>query len=381
MRVRSFSLFVIAMLMISLTGCSQVAKTASVEENLATAEDHVESGDLDGANEAYEDVLASDPDNAEANFYTALIGTFDVVTDPRTIALAEKLGVTNLPKSINELITLPSTVSATSRLQTLSPYSQAAAVTITATEVQTYISEVLLPILGRSLERLARVEADATFTHIIPTSVTGSDTALEIDLGEVYALDTYGSFLTGLLNEIVAYNFDYTGTGNPLTDPAAPANFGTLKATGTASMHTARDSYVRVINKAIAGINYIEAETDDQTDDAIPKFKEAADRENVLANLNKVKNCFTGVNTTFTRTYTSSYTYDPVTREWTPITVEQSIVCNFGNFYTTPVEDWKDFYVDNITSDGSITAADFPDGYDFTFSGLFPEMGSFADWN
>jgi hypothetical protein len=341
-------LLVAILLMISSTGCNQ-SPQVNVTETLSSARDKMEAGDLDGALDEYEAVLAADSTNSEANFGAALLGVFSVAVDDNTRALAAKLGA-NVPSTLNGLITTTPTVSASSRIVNYSSFVQAAATpTITPGEVQTYIKNTLIPALDTALGRLAAIEADPDFKYVITSRMTRGGRDVEVDLGEIYALDLMGSMLKAMLHEAIAYNWDYS-TSQPLNEPA----FGTLKSDGPANMASARTAYIRMMGKWTAGINYIAAETDDQSDDAIPKFPSSSAREDFLKYIGLVKNSLENGDTTI------------------DLNSHASIVVDLKQYYTSPIADWKTYA--NAVANSYV-------GFDYTINGAFPEMTTRADWD
>ena len=352
MKYRNFAVFIlmITLFSVSVIGCSKVSDV-KVPETLSDAKNKMAEGNLDGANSDYLQVLSADPTNAEANFGAALLGVLGVAVDNNTRTLAAKFGAINTPATLNELFNSISANQASSAVMNYSAFIQTAITPeVTPSEIQSYIKATLIPALEKALDRLAVVEANPNFKFIVTTKMSGADKDREIDLGEIYSLDLLGSLMKAGLHELISYNWDFSTT-NPLSEES----FGTLKSDGAGNMTTAEDLYIRAMNKWIAGINYIDAETDDQTDDCIPKFDDPNLKNSVLTAIGLVKSSLTDGNTTF------------------PITSSESIVVNLKNFYSSPVSDWK-VYINGAKNN-------FPAGYDFTLNGLFPNMQTKDDWD
>jgi hypothetical protein len=350
MKLRYLACFLVFILLfaVSLNGCGSIARV-DVPQTLNNAKDKMEEGDLDGASADYEAAVAADPSNAEANFGAALLGIFGVAVDEDTRALAAEFGVTT-PTTLNELIGDGPSGSAASKVANFSTYVQAeVAPGELPGEIQTYIKNTLIPALYLAQNRLSVVESDANFQFIITSGMSGDDSSVEIDLGEVYALDLYCSAMMGWLYEAISYNWDYT-TSDPIDD----ANFGSLKSDGANNMAAARSAYLRAMTKWIAGINFIDAETDDQSDDAIPKFNSQADKDDMLDGIGQVKNSFENGDTAI------------------DITPDVSVTVDFKTYYLSPLADWKEYNAEDFNN--------LPAGYDFTLNGLFPNMASSTDW-
>lgn len=304
------------------------------------------TGDLDGAYSDYLTILEEAPSNAEANLGAALIEVMNVAVDDNTRALGSRFNVT-IPTSLNELVnslTITSTSATTSVLNAASFTYSATTSAITPSEIQEYIAETLIPALDRALTRLTIVEQDEDFQLI----VAGTRSNTELDLGEVYLLDLIGSSIKGMLHEAISYNWDYN-TATPQNEP----DFATLKSDGGANMAAAKTAYIRMLDRWIAGINFIDAETDDQTNDAIPKFNRAEDKELLLDYLGLVEDSFVTGATGF------------------EISDSKSIVIDLKSYYDSPVADWKVFYN---------TAVNTPEAFDYTVNGLFPDLETYEDW-
>ena len=356
MKFRYFSYFTIFVLLltVSITGCAETEKAEiDVAQTLSNARDKLIAGDYDGAYQDYLTVLSGDPSNAEANFGAGLLGLFSVAVDENTRAVAEEFGET-LPTTLNELLNPGATGTGASIIRSSStPEPQ-----VIPSEIQAYIESTLIPALDTVLGRLAVVEANPDFIFIVTSDMSGGDAAVEIDLGEIYALDVFASMLKGMLHFAVSYNWDSTES-NPLDDP----DFGTLKSNGATNMTAAMNSFARAINKWIAGINFIDAETDDQSNDGIPKFDNLSDKNNMLNSLNQFKGSLEEGDTIIN------------------LMPAVSAVVDYKDYFSSPVTDWKDYYVEDENSDSQITEADFPAGYDYTLSGLFPELDTYAEWD
>ncbi|MFH1386450.1 MAG: hypothetical protein ABIH50_02135 [bacterium] len=350
MKLRSylFSLIFVVLLIVSVSGCGKNTPV-DVTKELSDASTKLSSGDLDGAATAYNEALAADPTNSEANFGAAMLGVLGVAVDDSTRTLVAKAGG-NAPSTLNELFSFMSTSSGAKAVNFSSYIQTATTVEITPEEVQVYIKNTLIPKLDIALGRLAIVESDPNFKYILKASMTKTGMDRELDLGEIYALDMLGSFLKAALHEAIAYSWDYTTT-NPLSEEG----FAKLKADGAVNMEAARVAYARMMAKWIDGLNYIDAETDDQSDDLIPKYTNPSEKTTWVTYIGKIKNSLENGATTIDLSST------------------KSIVVNLKAFYTAPIADLK------VYINGAMNGC--PAGYDFTINGLFPGMTTAADWS
>lgn len=352
MKVRYFAgLILVSLLMfgVFVNGCSQ-ASSVNVPETLNDADTKMASGDLDGALSDYETALAADSSNSQANFGAALLGFLSVAVDPATQSLAADFGTT-IPSTLNELTSATALGPASTKIMNVSALVQSTTTyAVVPSDVQTYIENTLIPALDLALGRLAVVEQDSNFQFIITSAMSGGGSDVELDLGEVYSLDLSGSLLKAFLHEAVAYDWDST-----TNDPLSEINFGTLKSNGAANMASARSAYIRAMTKWTDGLNYIDAETDDQSDDAIPKFTDPTELADMLAQVGKVKDSLENGSTTIDLDST------------------HSIVVDLKTHFTSPIADWKVF-INGANNN-------FPPSFDFTLNGLFPQMTTRAKWD
>lgn len=361
-------LSVVFMVLASLiTGCGQQVSNTEVklsqtelDQLLYTAQTQLEAGKFDEALATYEKAVDGAPSSAKANFGAGLLGALALIKDNNTRIIFSKAGV-NLPVNLNELMTKPSSQAATANFANLSSFNRASGTSnVTIPEVQTYLKDTLIPAIDKALARLDKVEQDSSFTFIITKKMSGGTKNIEIDLGEVYALDSYLSLAKGLFQELISYDWNYVGTSNPFEDTNYPS-FGKLKSDGQQNMGKARDAYARMFTKLVAGVEYIAAETDDQSDDGIPKFSKTEDKDSTLKYLNFFKASFENGPTVFN--FKSG-----------------STTVNFKGYYSSPVQDWHKYYVKSTNVNSPITAGDFSPNYDFTLNGLLPDLNSFSKW-
>jgi hypothetical protein len=325
-----------------------------VNKNLSQAQSRLEAGDIDGAHQNYLTVLNAAPDNSEANFGEALIGVLNVAIDSNTGTLLKKHKLINykMPSTLNELFAPLITGEAKAHsIVNFSAFAQAATTPeVIPSEIQSYIKNTLLPPLDTALARLATIESDKNFKYVINKKLGRLAKDRELDLGEIYLLDVVGSLFKGIFHDLLAYNWNYS-----TTSPLSEESFATLKLDGKENMELARISFIRAMAKQIDGINHIDAETDDQADDLIPKFNKQADKDALLKYLGLIKNSLENGNTIV------------------EISPTKSLVVNLKRYYVSPVSDWKP-YINGVKNN-------FPAGYDFTLNGVLPDMTSRAAWD
>jgi len=345
--LKRYLIVVLLMFSVAIAGCGTQNKV-DVTQDLVAAQTNLENGNLDAAMSSYNAAVSADPTNAEANFGAAMLGVLQVAVDDNTRSFAGKFNV-SLPTNLNTLLSTNAAAKASSVINFATIKQSAASPAITPGEVQAYIKNTLIPALDTALSRLANVESNPDFKYIVTAKMSKSAKDREIDLGEIYALDMLGSFIKAGLHEAIAYNWDYS-TSNPL----AETSFGTLKSDGAANMLSAKDAYIRMFTKWADGLNSIAAETDDQSDDCIPKYINSAEKDSFLKYINLVKNSLENGATTI------------------DINSDVNMVVNLKTFYSSPVPDWKVYY--------NAAKNNYKD-FDFTINGIFPELTTPVKWN
>ena len=340
------------------------------------------NGDVAAANAHYKDALGKDPSNSHANLGAAVTETALLQEDAGVDSLLTFLGDIPLPVAaarpgIARPSRMLSTLGMTPRLG-FDPLSNGRGLAklfiLTAQDpallswFQAVVLNRILPRLQYAEDRLAVIETHPNFTYIVPPDVSGAPSPYEVDLGEVLALDAMINSIQGVLGVLVAYNFD-TPAGKTQEELLAPASaFGTLWAGGAARLAAARLNLLNAHTRFLAMAAFITAETDDQTDDVIPKA--ALDTPEFL----DLQTGFDDVHTALTSTVTVTgvEAYDLTLHD-----VDLAV----SAFFTNPIADFKTklppltFDVttgDPMTSD-PIT---FPDP---AFNGIFPTMTN-AKW-
>jgi hypothetical protein len=207
--------------------------------------------------------------------------------------------------------------------------------------------------------------------------VTGSDSNTEIDLGDIYALLAVTNTFEFLYKFVLAYDWsaedgDYPGGLAQVF--ADNENFGTLRAVGDNYMSEAMEALEKSIEYSFKAISETKSETDDQSDDVI----DAEDLVDVSVTISGDDYTLTNADG---RTYSINnletlFSDSNYTLEYEDESGEvRSLVVNLGNFFNSPIEDFRDYFgIDGAVSLGEDA---FPDGFDYTFSGLFPEFTSY----
>ncbi len=402
MRVRHYGVAVIAIIVLALmAGCGR--KTSSdggdydpdrAEQLVAEANQAAEEGDWAKADSLYKEALKYDSNNTDANFGVGLSQTILLKEDPEIeeiINLIESWlsGEEPVPPKRFDLwgkkvgkgkfsYEIPSVASFPKGM-----YSFMKFVTDTIpaiSDIQQIIDDRIIPVINYVLGRFEFLEAYPDFHfYITPGIGEGIDTnividSIEIDVGDIYVADAGLRTIRAVLRVFTAYNFDvnYDSLLNEITcttyvrtliDGNNP--FFTLKVDGASKMSNSRGDLLTGIEKVRSGVMSIQAETDDQDDDLIPKMSHD-EYEAFMSGLDTAT-------TVLTVPY-SVTVYDTAG-------VEMPITLDVKRFFLNPIVDWKaklpehhwDWDEGGFIPNSPLT---FPDP---TFNGIFPGMTN-LDW-
>ncbi len=146
----------------------------------------------------------------------------------------------------------------------------------TIAEHQAVLRDVIVPALEAALTPLATVD-DPNFVFVITPRMQGEDPAeadsLELDLTEVFAIRG-GIELALATSEIaLAYVFEPSpyGVNGFVTAMTLGSTFGTLATDGADLLASARQRLLSIVDIARDGLNFLENETDDQSNDIIKR--------------------------------------------------------------------------------------------------------------
>jgi len=368
---------------LALAGCSKSSSKSPTNPvvgatETAAGDAELAGGDYAGANAHYKAALAADPSNPRANFGAAVTEVYLAQGDPGVDSLiafinpspqplprnGQTLEGTRFARGLGRFGLSPrmayDPMSASIAMARI--FMKANANPPAFSNVQHVISTVVLPRLLYAQDRLAVIEQHPEFVYKVAPAVSGSADTIEIDLGEIYALDAVINSVEGVFGPLIAYNFD-TPYDSVKVDSLLTAGtaFGTLNTGGAITLQASRTHLLASKTKLDAMIAFINAETDDQSDDLIPK----------AALLEPGFTQFVDSFTQFQTSLTSQVSVNFTTYQGTQVPVALQV----GNFFLTPIADWKT----------KLPAHTFPDPYtvvvtdpitfpDPTFNNIFPGM-------
>ncbi len=256
-------------------------------------------GYLKTAESLYREAAEKDPSNSEANFGAALSGfqllldnsdlnmivknletwntTITDKNDPRYLLARYFLfGESEFPTgdttSDDDFTIDP--MSALTALISLVQGSLSNPDIVSLTQLS--IESVVIPRLDQSISYMDKVLGDKTFQMMLNDGAA----TYEMDLGDAYLLSGSMRLLRGSLKMLNAYQFSITGAtkwtdySNPTTilplvksQDLNGGSFLTLR--NKTSLPAAKTDFITAINNIKSGINSINSETDDQSNDAI----------------------------------------------------------------------------------------------------------------
>jgi len=209
-------------------------------------------------------------------------------------------------------------------------------------EFQNLIESLFLPVIEESINALDIVDDSSNFVFMISPAMQGEIEAepLELDLTEIYALEMGLYGLKSVLKTVVAYDFDFVSFDSVgiVTELSQGSEFATLKSGGAADLSAAHTSANTAVQKALAALDFLAAETDDQSNDLIQISGEG--------DIDEVRGYILEAQSTLSEPTMIHFEY------WEDIydddgnwigdeLVEDSINVDISNFFTNPITDFK----------------------------------------
>ena len=363
---------------------SEEESEEDVAERIAGYEDAadaaLEDGDFSAAIRQFELILVDEPNHATANFMKGFGALIEVVEDDSVQdvvefwedVLGEESGVPEeaafiLSSSEEAFVNPIQIIEGVLRLQGYSAQQESH---IDA------IDESVIPILERANEALEHiVDLDPVFDF--SATVTRSDSSTEVDLGDIYTLLSMSNTLEFLLKFLLAYDWDAADGDYPggiAQVFSENEDFGTLRSVGEDYMADAMVALGKAVEYSFEAVAHTKAETDDQSDDILKKedldgISVAIDGDNYALTDDKGRTYV--INDLDDLFSDSNYSFEYINRDGET----KSLVINLGNFFNSPIEDFRDYFgIDGAVSLGEDA---FPSDFDYTFSGLFPEFTSY----
>lgn len=209
-------------------------------------------------------------------------------------------------------------------------------------EFQDLVETLFLPVVEESIAALELVELDPDFVFIISPAMQGESEAdpLELDMTEVYIVEAGLYALKGVLKTVVAYNFDFVSFDSVgiVTELNQGSDFATLKANGGADLAEALTSVTGAFDKIYSALDFLDAETDDQSNDLIV-LDDEDDINEIKADIEEVEAVLEGPNILHYGYWEDEY--DQWGNWVDEVYIEDSITVDISQFFNNPISDFK----------------------------------------
>lgn len=368
-----------------LAGCGSDSKNPTepdpvgAQNEVNSANEALEAGDYESANTHFKAAIAKDPTNVQAQIGAGVTEVYLLQNDPEVSdivnSVPQNFPVRTRPSFLPEatakrLRTIgfasgPSYDPVFDVRATVNLMARAATDPPALSEIQRVIRTKVMPKIQYVEDRLNVVEARGNFVLKIPPAQTHEPDTLEIDLGDVYVLDATINNIQGCLGVLVAYNFDLPSYEHVNAESllAEGTDFGTLHpVVGALSLSNAQANFLRVKTQFDLAVASINAETDPQDDDLIPKSAiESPEFANLQEAIDKLTEALTGpVMVPDAKTYNNE-----------PFEMQIDI----SRFFSPPIDDLKTEFPHHAFDDNGEPYPTNPLTFDDpTLNGIFPDM-------
>ncbi|MDP8206040.1 MAG: hypothetical protein P9L92_05195 [Candidatus Electryonea clarkiae] len=207
----------------------------------------------------------------------------------------------------------------------------------TVSEIQDIIETKLLPRFNTAIDLLDKVTEHNDFIFTVTPEMQGdyNEDKVELDLAEVYAALAGINLTKAQLCNFISYDFDfisYDGAG--LVEAfRQDSDFMGLRSNGTTNMSNARQAWDDGVTALRDGIEFLENETDNQSDDLIRIDQEDGILQKDLDSLkSNIPKALAAINSS--TELTSDWDDDSETPD---VALEISL----ANFFNSPIENFK----------------------------------------
>ena len=209
-------------------------------------------------------------------------------------------------------------------------------------EFQDLVDGLFLPVVEESIAALELVDDDPDYVFIISPTMQGESEAdpIEIDLTEIYVLEAGLYALKGVLKSVIAYNFDFVSFDSVgiVTELNQGSDFATLKSNGAADLGLALTSVNTAFERIHDALDFLEAETDDQSNDLITLDQDDNINE-IRSDMEEIQNVFQGPNVIHYSYWEDIYDNDGY---WIgEVEIEDSLTVDISQFFNNPIADFK----------------------------------------
>lgn len=290
-----FLILATSILILNIQGCGKKDSKLPTESGTTIdlykkAESALEKKDYQEAERLYNEVLKTEPNNPEALFGSSMASLINLRHNQKVKDLEEDI---NGPGK--NLITARDNFAATAGKTMASFVMTAVKDPILASDIQNILDNDIIPALDGVLGKLKIIEDSGSFNYIAKKEIYDTASDYEIDLADIYALDSSINIIRAILSLLVSYNLDLADYEAAAKDPLSiitptSANYVPTFLTLRSAFRIAqfRENILTAIEKAKKSVETMYAETDPQEDDIIkkPNIKE---KEEMLADLEEAK--------------------------------------------------------------------------------------------
>jgi len=388
-----FGIVAVFMLAISLssflgTGCSKAeSKAESVVPTHNEAFGFLENNQIDEAIDAYKKIVEDDPRDPTANVVLGILELTTVIGNDITQDVIHDLeaqfgGDFGLPTSFQEIIqnegdsdsanhisSVQSVVVQSAVKAVVSSFDVDNTISLIPEAAQTIIEGVLIPTLESSLHYFETVLSLDSFQFKFTDE--HNDKTIEIDKGDIHGIAAAINLLSSFLHQMVVYNVKVAAGNYASTEEMLANNpqFATLRSNGVAHSIAFLEGLRGFVSHSRDMLTSVQSETDDQTDDLFKKEDLPEDMDAVLSGLDEASSVLTGQ-----RTVTVNYYFDGQNKS-------AEVTIDIPGYFSNPISDIRDYMGVYVTAPRAPNSWDFPSGFDFTLSGLFPDMDTFQKWD
>jgi hypothetical protein len=370
---------VFALTVFSLVGCGSKSTGPSAEERAeaqvlaeegfdlliqALIDTSVSASELNSCRAKFEEALALDPKNGEANLGLALTELVLLGYDPEILALIEGpsaalmgLGrvAVDVPPGVRPLASMLPAVDRSGLFVTslldwfnvdLTRIARTGA--LTPGQVQDVMQTVILPKLETVIECLGTIENLDEWQMILTGAAFGMEEyQLEIDQTDIFVLDMLVHLMKAPFHFMVAYNIDIPDMKDTTAVKAAfnqtDGPFLSLRTGGANNMKAFRLTLLDGVARMSSFLLSLNAETDDQTDDLI---KIGSSGSGVLTPTD-IDSLAEGISD-FVEALSGPMT---ITGDFDNDAMDESVTVNLSVIFTNPIPDIKqlmpDYYWDS----------------------------------
>ena len=202
--------------------------------------------------------------------------------------------------------------------------------------IQIVIEENLIPKLKSAIEYFEKVDDQSDYTFTVTPKMLGDvdEDPLELDLTEIFLMETQLNLLCSVSNMIVAYSFEFGVYDSIAIENSLSQGSGflALRTNGAVAMSDAKTFLLAASSKLDEAIDFLKNETDDQIDDIIkisPDDLHASDLDSIVK-----------YNADFREYLINGWT---LTEDWDDIseTPEEPLTFIFSSLFDNPFEDHK----------------------------------------